>query len=113
MRKVYETGVAIRPIASQVGRSYGFAHRALRDAGTTLRGRGAARGSTPKRRITAEQGAQRAELAQKFKVRYEDNEESVEGIASLTGRSPYIVRRLLHEAGAQMRGAGGRRKKQT
>ncbi len=38
----YEAGESIRAIASSVGRSFGFVHGVLREAGVTLRGRGGA-----------------------------------------------------------------------
>lgn len=46
LRKSYEKGASLRELAYQSGRSYGFVHRVLTDAGVTLRGRGGAtRGS--------------------------------------------------------------------
>jgi predicted transcriptional regulator len=40
MRAKYEAGASIRELTEEVGRSYGFVHRVLLEAGTTLRGRG-------------------------------------------------------------------------
>lgn len=40
--KRYEKGASVRELAEATGRSYGFVHRLLRDAGTTFRGRGGA-----------------------------------------------------------------------
>jgi predicted transcriptional regulator len=40
LRKQYEKGASLRELAEQTGRSYGFVHRMLTDAGVTLRGRG-------------------------------------------------------------------------
>jgi predicted transcriptional regulator len=40
LRKSYEKGASLRELAGQTGRSYGFVHRVLTDAGVTLRGRG-------------------------------------------------------------------------
>lgn len=40
--KQYANGVSIRSLADQYGRSYGFIHRLLSEAGATLRGRGGA-----------------------------------------------------------------------
>ena len=38
----YEKGASIRELAESTGRSYGFVHRLLTDAGANLRGRGGA-----------------------------------------------------------------------
>ncbi len=38
----YRAGASIRELASSTGRSYGFIHRMLTDAGVPLRGRGRA-----------------------------------------------------------------------
>ncbi len=38
----YRAGASIRELASDTGRSYGFIHRVLTDAGVPLRGRGGA-----------------------------------------------------------------------
>jgi hypothetical protein len=43
LRQRYENGASIRQLVDQTGRSYGFVHRVLLDAGATLRGRGGAR----------------------------------------------------------------------
>lgn len=40
----YEQGRSIRDIASTIGRSYGFVHRLLAEAGVDFRTRGGARG---------------------------------------------------------------------
>ncbi|WP_312856657.1 helix-turn-helix domain-containing protein [Phytoactinopolyspora halotolerans] len=42
LKKQYESGKSIRELASETGRSYGFVHRLLSEAGVTLRGRGGA-----------------------------------------------------------------------
>ena len=42
LKKRYETGTSIRDLAADTGRSYGFVHRILGEAGVTLRGRGGA-----------------------------------------------------------------------
>ncbi|WP_205857015.1 helix-turn-helix domain-containing protein [Phytoactinopolyspora endophytica] len=42
LKKQYESGKSIRELASETGRSYGFIHRLLSEAGVTLRGRGGA-----------------------------------------------------------------------
>ena len=42
IREQYEAGASIRQLAQQTGRSYGFIHRILVDAGVQLRGRGGA-----------------------------------------------------------------------
>ncbi len=47
LRKKYEGGQSIRALAASSGRSYGFVHRMLGEAGATLRGRG---GATRKRK---------------------------------------------------------------
>jgi hypothetical protein len=41
-KKRYEAGASIRDLAADSGRSYGFVHRVLVDAGVKLRGRGGA-----------------------------------------------------------------------
>lgn len=38
----YSTGVSIRALAEETGRSYGFVHRMLTESGAELRGRGGA-----------------------------------------------------------------------
>jgi predicted transcriptional regulator len=48
LRKSYEKGASLRELAGQTGRSYGFVHRVLTDAGVTLRGRGGAPRTTKK-----------------------------------------------------------------
>jgi hypothetical protein len=40
--KKYEKGASIRALAESTGRSYGFIHRVLSEAGVTLRSRGGA-----------------------------------------------------------------------
>ena len=40
LKKKYAAGASIRELAASTGRSYGFVHRILTDAGVTLRGRG-------------------------------------------------------------------------
>ncbi|MGP3950913.1 helix-turn-helix domain-containing protein [Streptomyces sp. 7N604] len=42
LKKEYDSGASIRAIAEVHGRSYGFVHRMLTEAGATLRGRGGA-----------------------------------------------------------------------
>lgn len=42
LRKKYENGDSIRDLAESTGRSYGFVHRILSEAGASLRGRGGA-----------------------------------------------------------------------
>ena len=42
LTKRYMAGASMREPASDTGRSYGFVHRVLVDAGVTLRGRGGA-----------------------------------------------------------------------
>lgn len=42
LKKKYEKGQSIRALAESTGRSYGFVHRLLVDAGVALRGRGGA-----------------------------------------------------------------------
>ena len=44
----YAAGVSIRALAEETGRSYGFVHRVLNEAGVTLRPRGGPR----RRRVT-------------------------------------------------------------
>lgn len=40
LRRKYERGSSIRELAGEHGRSYGFVHTMLNEAGTTLRPRG-------------------------------------------------------------------------
>lgn len=40
LRRQYENGASLRELARQTGRSYGFVHSLLSNAGVTLRGRG-------------------------------------------------------------------------
>lgn len=40
LKKAYGSGASIRTLADGCGRSYGFVHRLLTEAGTTLRTRG-------------------------------------------------------------------------
>lgn len=42
LKRKYDAGQSIRALAAETGRSYGFVHRILSDAGVTLRGRGGA-----------------------------------------------------------------------
>ena len=42
LRRKYEGGASIRALAEEHGRSYGFVHRILSEAGANLRGRGGA-----------------------------------------------------------------------
>jgi Helix-turn-helix domain len=42
LRKRYDAGESIRSLATATGRSYGFIHRILTEAGVALRGRGGA-----------------------------------------------------------------------
>ncbi|MGW6405095.1 helix-turn-helix domain-containing protein [Streptomyces sp. NPDC055134] len=47
LKTAYESGASIRSIADSTGRSYGFVHRILTEAGVTLRQRGGATSSKP------------------------------------------------------------------
>ncbi|MFD7995543.1 helix-turn-helix domain-containing protein [Streptomyces mexicanus] len=40
LKKAYDSGVSIRTLAKSTGRSYGFVHGLLTEAGTVLRSRG-------------------------------------------------------------------------
>ncbi|MBC7273846.1 MAG: transcriptional regulator [Streptomyces sp.] len=40
LKKAYDKGASIRTLAQGCGRSYGFVHRLLTEAGTTMRPRG-------------------------------------------------------------------------
>ncbi|GAB3211738.1 helix-turn-helix domain-containing protein [Marinactinospora thermotolerans] len=42
LKKRYDEGESIRSLAAATGRSYGFVHRLLTEAGVSLRGRGGA-----------------------------------------------------------------------
>jgi hypothetical protein len=42
LKRKYESGQSIRLLAEASGRSYGFVHRILGEAGASLRGRGGA-----------------------------------------------------------------------
>ena len=48
LRQKYEDGASIRQLANHKGRSYGFVHRILSEAGVTFRGRDT--GGRPRRR---------------------------------------------------------------
>jgi predicted transcriptional regulator len=48
LKRRYTSGSSIRELAGETGRSYGFVHRMLSEAGVQLRGRGGAtRGKKP------------------------------------------------------------------
>ncbi|MFF5018990.1 helix-turn-helix domain-containing protein [Streptomyces sp. NPDC001165] len=55
LKKAYSRGASIRTLARGCGRSYGFVHRVLSEAGTVMRTRG---GSNARRRT---QGAREGE----------------------------------------------------
>jgi len=42
LKRKYDNGASIRELAATTGRSYGFVHRVLSEAGVNLRGRGGA-----------------------------------------------------------------------
>lgn len=42
LKRKYSSGSSIRELAGETGRSYGFVHRMLSEAGVSLRGRGGA-----------------------------------------------------------------------
>lgn len=44
LKRRYDAGESIRMLAAATGRSYGFVHRLLSEAGVELRGRGRAAG---------------------------------------------------------------------
>ncbi|WP_411146729.1 helix-turn-helix domain-containing protein [Streptomyces sp. x-80] len=46
-RAAYENGAAVRSIAEKAGRSYGFVHRILAEAGVAFRARGGGRPRCP------------------------------------------------------------------
>ncbi|MFE6760222.1 helix-turn-helix domain-containing protein [Streptomyces sp. NPDC057684] len=48
LKGAYESGASIRSIAKSTGRSYGFVHLILTEAGGTLRGHGGATRSKPR-----------------------------------------------------------------
>jgi transcriptional regulator with XRE-family HTH domain len=52
----YEAGESIRNIAFEAGRSYGFIHRILQEAGVTLRGRGSSRAASARSARVAGKG---------------------------------------------------------
>lgn len=47
LKKAYGTGASIRTLADGCGRSYGFVHRLLTEAGTAMRTRGGANSRRP------------------------------------------------------------------
>lgn len=54
LQEVYEAGMSIRALAEWTGRSYGFVHRLLGEAGVRLRARGGPnRGRVPKVAVQA------------------------------------------------------------
>ncbi|MFE4721931.1 helix-turn-helix domain-containing protein [Streptomyces sp. NPDC056728] len=48
LKTAYESGASIRSIADSTGRSYGFVHHILTEAGATLRRRGGDSRSNPR-----------------------------------------------------------------
>jgi hypothetical protein len=40
LKRAYDRGASVRTLAQGCGRSYGFVHRLLTEAGTTMRSRG-------------------------------------------------------------------------
>jgi hypothetical protein len=42
LKRKYTSGLSIRQLAAETGRSYGFVHRMLAESGVALRGRGGA-----------------------------------------------------------------------
>ena len=46
LAKKYAKGASIRALAEETGRSYGFTHRVLTEAGVTLRSRGSKSGKS-------------------------------------------------------------------
>lgn len=57
LKKRYRKGASIRQLAEDIGRSYGFVHRLLTEARTTLWGRG----GNPSANNTRRSGARAAE----------------------------------------------------
>lgn len=54
LKKKYAAGASIRDLAEATGRSYGFVHRVLSEAGVPLRGRGGAtRGKAAKKKAAS------------------------------------------------------------
>jgi hypothetical protein len=49
LAKKYQKGASIRSLAQETGRSYGFVHRLLDEAGVAMRGRGGSHGRAPSR----------------------------------------------------------------
>jgi len=107
----YDAGASIRDLAVETGRSYGSIHRLLHEADVAFRGRGGSRNrSTVDSLRSRERGApcriapsQRAELAAKLKGEYEATKWSIGSLAEKHGLSYGLVRKLLHEAGADVR----------
>ncbi|GGT05059.1 hypothetical protein GCM10010206_79210 [Streptomyces cinerochromogenes] len=107
LRKRYEAGASIRDLIRETGRSYGFLHRLLDEAGVTFRGRGGAR---PSRRpgtypvtVFRPTGEQRARLAASLRGEYEGSRLAVPDLAERHGLTKSLVRTLLQEAGATIR----------
>jgi hypothetical protein len=70
LKERYEAGESIRALAAATGRSYGFVHRILTEAGVNLRGRGGA--TRARKRASAEERAavQHARAAKAQPVRH-------------------------------------------
>lgn len=47
LKAEYDQGASVRALVASTGRSYGFVHRVLTEAGATLRARGGAQPGTP------------------------------------------------------------------
>jgi hypothetical protein len=47
LKKAYDKGASVRTLAQGCGRSYGFVHRLLTEAGTTMRTRGGPNSRSP------------------------------------------------------------------
>lgn len=99
LRKRYEKGASIRSLAQHVGRSYGYVHDLLIDAGTTLRPKG---GNThPKYDGTTQ--SDRDKVGPHLKRMYEDEGLSTAALARKIGKPVHFVRVALEEAGTTMR----------
>ena len=102
-RRKYDTGVSIRSIAQELGRSYGFAHKLLEDSGVEFRERGS-------RRVRRLSDEEREQLAAKYRQWYEEEDATIAEIAAQDGRREGFVYRLLLETGVTMRPPVSRRK---
>lgn len=100
-QKYEDDGATIRELAESTGRSFGWMHKLLREAGTSIRGQGGDQRSS----ATVEAAeAERAKLGPILKTPYE-NGASIAILAARYGKSKKFVAQALREAGVKIRPA--------